>query len=232
VTEIVIVLLCGGVALTGHSSKAATRLLVNHSPEPFTNISLSVLEDLFVPLVVWLAFRHPVLTLALIVLFISVFVWVSPRVFRSLRVHVHAVAALLRRLLRPRPRRLAEGPPPGGLEAELRKLLGRQGPVDRLPPRYADYLERKHGAASPSWCLRTVPTRSLKGLRNSIGYLCFCGDRGVFITRRCGRFRVREIELAQVTGVEIKRGLLLDRLVLNGGPRPLEFYLFKDAIAL
>ena len=44
VTQTIVALLCGGIAFTGHSSKAATRLLVNHSPEPFTNIGLSLGE--------------------------------------------------------------------------------------------------------------------------------------------------------------------------------------------
>src|SRR5437868_6990870 len=40
-----IAILGGGVAVASHSSKAATRLAVNHSPEPFSNIGLSLLED-------------------------------------------------------------------------------------------------------------------------------------------------------------------------------------------
>jgi len=35
----------GGVALSSHSAKAATRLAANTSPEPFSNIALSLAED-------------------------------------------------------------------------------------------------------------------------------------------------------------------------------------------
>lgn len=83
-TRIAIVILCGGVALASHSSKAATRLAVNHSPEPFSNIALSVAGDLFVPFGVWLALRHPVVSLALIAGFIVVFVWLSRKIFRAI----------------------------------------------------------------------------------------------------------------------------------------------------
>ncbi len=38
-------LLAGGAALTTHSAKAGTRLLINHSPEPFSNIAMSLAED-------------------------------------------------------------------------------------------------------------------------------------------------------------------------------------------
>ena len=49
----------GGTALLSHLVKAGTRLAVNTSPEPVTNISLSVAEDLAVLAVVWLAVLHP-----------------------------------------------------------------------------------------------------------------------------------------------------------------------------
>jgi len=60
-------LLTGGVALTSHSGKAATRALVNHSPEPFSNVALSLAEDAVVPVGIWLATAHPVITLCLVV---------------------------------------------------------------------------------------------------------------------------------------------------------------------
>lgn len=83
-TKVAIVILCGGVALASHSSKAATRLAANHSPEPFSNIALSIAGDLFVPFGVWLALQHPLVSLAVIVGFIGVFVWFSRKVFRML----------------------------------------------------------------------------------------------------------------------------------------------------
>ena len=46
--DIVIVLLAGTTTLAAHTAKATTRLLSNTSPEPFSNIALSVGEDAFV----------------------------------------------------------------------------------------------------------------------------------------------------------------------------------------
>jgi len=54
VLKLFTVLLCGGMAITSHGSKAASRLIVNHSPEPFSNIVLSLFEDVLVPGGVWL----------------------------------------------------------------------------------------------------------------------------------------------------------------------------------
>lgn len=49
----------GGTALVSHLVKAGTRLAVNTSPEPVTNIGISLLEDVTVLAVVWFAIEHP-----------------------------------------------------------------------------------------------------------------------------------------------------------------------------
>jgi hypothetical protein len=70
------VLLTAGAALTSHSGKAATRAIVNHSPEPVSNIALSLAEDAVVPVGVWVATAHPLVALcAVIVLSVLTFVF-------------------------------------------------------------------------------------------------------------------------------------------------------------
>jgi Domain of unknown function (DUF4126) len=53
-------LLGGTLAATSHSAKASTRAAVNTSPEPFSNITLSLLGDASVPVLLWLSWEHPV----------------------------------------------------------------------------------------------------------------------------------------------------------------------------
>ena len=86
--KLTLTILCGGVALASHSSKAAARVAVNHSPEPFTNLGISLAEDAFAPFGVWLSLSHPVLVLSLVVAFLGAFVWVMPKVFRSIRLEL------------------------------------------------------------------------------------------------------------------------------------------------
>ena len=52
-------LLGGTLAATAHTAKATTRAAVNTSPEPFSNIGLSLLGDLSVPALLWLAWEQP-----------------------------------------------------------------------------------------------------------------------------------------------------------------------------
>lgn len=59
-TQAVLAVVGGGTALLSHTIKAGTRLAVNTSPEPASNITLSVAEDFAVLGVVWFALEHPV----------------------------------------------------------------------------------------------------------------------------------------------------------------------------
>lgn len=76
-------LLGGTLAATSHVAKATTRAAVNTSPEPFSNIGLSLLGDLSVPGMLWLAVAHPVWALvavALAVVAMLVLVWLLSKV--------------------------------------------------------------------------------------------------------------------------------------------------------
>ncbi len=82
----------GTLAATAHTAKASTRAAVNTSPEPFSNIGLSLIEDGAVPVALWLAFNHPVwffvalaLALVLMVTLIVLLVKFVKLVFRKLR---------------------------------------------------------------------------------------------------------------------------------------------------
>ncbi len=49
----------GTLAATSHAAKTSTRAAANTSPEPFSNIGLSLLGDAAVPATLWLAWEHP-----------------------------------------------------------------------------------------------------------------------------------------------------------------------------
>jgi hypothetical protein len=64
----------GTTAFGSHSTKASLRLAVNASPEPFSNIALSLSEDTALVSVLLLAVHHPwaALAIALVLLFFGV----------------------------------------------------------------------------------------------------------------------------------------------------------------
>jgi hypothetical protein len=78
-------LLCGGVALSSHATKAGTRIVANHSPEPFSNIGLSLAEDGLVLGGVWLAVNYPLVALAAVIGAVGLAIWLIPKVIRLVR---------------------------------------------------------------------------------------------------------------------------------------------------
>jgi len=78
--------LVGGAITAGtHFAKAGSRAAINTSPEPFSNWGASFTEDAMVIGGTWLAFAHPALFIALIVVFLLVVAWLLPKIWRFLR---------------------------------------------------------------------------------------------------------------------------------------------------
>lgn len=78
-------LLGGGLATISHATKAGTRVLINTSPEPFTNWTASVTEDVMVIGGIWAALHHPWLFLALLTAFILLAIWLLPKLWQSIK---------------------------------------------------------------------------------------------------------------------------------------------------
>lgn len=89
---LVVALLGGALAATAHGAKASTRAAINTSPEPFSNIGASLLEDGLVALMLWLAWAHPIWFGLALVLVLAVSVALAWYLFKFVRL-------LLRRLV-------------------------------------------------------------------------------------------------------------------------------------
>ena len=75
----------GIVALVAHGGKTAARMAVTPSPEPFSNIALSLGEDAIAVFIVWLAGRHPYWAAGIAVAVLVMIVVVARAVVRALR---------------------------------------------------------------------------------------------------------------------------------------------------
>ena len=84
-------LCAGAVALTVHTAKAGTRLIVNTSPEPVSNMVVSAAEDIAVAGFFTLLVTHPLLGGALALVGVAFCAWYTPKTFRL----VKATATLL-----------------------------------------------------------------------------------------------------------------------------------------
>jgi Domain of unknown function (DUF4126) len=83
--KIAALIMGGGIALSSHGTKAATRLAANTSPEPLSNIALSLGEDaLAFGSAILMAF-YPVAILIVVVIFLIIALWLLPKIFRAVR---------------------------------------------------------------------------------------------------------------------------------------------------
>jgi len=76
----------GALAATAHTAKATTRAAVNTSPEPFSNVALSLAGDLAVPALLWLAWEQPWLFFPVLGVAVVLSIVLIVVLFRFLRV--------------------------------------------------------------------------------------------------------------------------------------------------
>lgn len=75
----------GGLAATAHTAKATTRAAINTSPEPFSNVGASLVEDSVVPAGLWLSVAHPFVFGVVLLVLIALSVWLIRKSWRFLK---------------------------------------------------------------------------------------------------------------------------------------------------
>lgn len=75
----------GSLAGATHATKAGSRIVINSSPEPVTNWTASIGEDLLVVAGLWTALNHPVLFIIALVIFIGLMIWLLPKIWRGIK---------------------------------------------------------------------------------------------------------------------------------------------------
>ena len=84
-TELGALLLGGSLVASSHALKAGSRVLINTSPEPFTNWAASISEDVLVVAGLWTALHHPLLFLIGLAVFIALLLWLLPKLWRAIK---------------------------------------------------------------------------------------------------------------------------------------------------
>ena len=111
----------GSLAAGSHATKAGSRVMINTSPEPFTNWVASISEDLLVIAGLWTALHHPVIFIICLILFILLMIWLLPRLWRAIKWVFRSLGNLLSGKRR-------EPPPPMNFrmpdEETVRKMSG------------------------------------------------------------------------------------------------------------
>ena len=85
---VIVALLAGGTSLIAHTAKAATRLATNASPEPFSNIGLSLCEDAAVLGGLTLMHFNPLVALIIFLIGIGAFFYFAPKILRGMKAKI------------------------------------------------------------------------------------------------------------------------------------------------
>jgi hypothetical protein len=83
--QVVLALIGGGFGTLSHATKAGSRVVINTSPEPFSNIGVSTLEDVAVFGGLWLAVAHPWVFLCFLGLFVLFVIWLIPKIWKGIK---------------------------------------------------------------------------------------------------------------------------------------------------
>jgi len=90
---VVAAVLGGSLAASSFATKATTRAAVNTSPEPFSNVAVSLLEDGLVVGAMWLATQHPLVFGVALVIMLVLMGLLLVALFRFLRAIIGRIAA-------------------------------------------------------------------------------------------------------------------------------------------
>lgn len=83
--ELAAFLVGGSLTAATHATKTGGRALINTSPEPISNWTTSIGEDVMVIAGIWAALVHPWVFVVFLVLFIILMAWLLPRIWRVLK---------------------------------------------------------------------------------------------------------------------------------------------------
>jgi hypothetical protein len=83
--QVALTLIGGGFGTLSHATKAGSRVVINTSPEPFSNIGVSTLEDVAVFGGLWLAVAHPWVFLCFLGLFVLFVIWLVPKIWKGIK---------------------------------------------------------------------------------------------------------------------------------------------------
>ncbi len=203
---IVMTLLGGAVAGTTHAVKAGTRLVVNTSPEPFSNIAISTVEDVGAFSLAWLAVAHPLLAGLIVAALLVAIITFGPVLLRMVRFVL------------------------GAWGSKVGTWFGGRVLADELPGDHRAAL----GGVEPALVLACTARRCGKAGRWRRGYLSLAGGRSAFTYNRWFRVWTEPLRLCPGSTAELREGWIADTLEVreDGGEVMAQFLVTKSRTVL
>jgi len=212
---VIIALLAGGTSLLTHTAKSTSRLVANTSPEPFSNIALSLGEDIGVLGGLALIHYNPLWALGVFGVAIATFIYFAPKILRAMKAKIWLIFKKL------------NGPADSRAPSTLSVVL---------PSRLAAIFARENILGETiAWATPCLSARGRRIPANLIGALVATNEEPrklVFVARKGGRGFARTIDLE---GLAVAREpkFLSENLCMfsTPGKRPQYLFLFDRSRA-
>jgi hypothetical protein len=213
---VIVALLAGSTSLVAHTAKAATRLAAHTSPEPFSNIGLSLGEDAAVLGGLALVHFNPLLALVIFLLGIAAFVYFAPKILRAAKAKMWLAWRKL------------NGP------ADLNNIPAKLS--ERLPARLESVFSRENLLRETiAWAAPCISGRGRRIPANLFGALVATDEEPhkiSFAARKRGRPFLRTIDLEDSVVTHEPKFLSENLVILpaaGGGPKYLFIFPRPDA---
>ncbi len=209
--SVVVALLAGGTSLITHTAKSTTRLVSNASPEPVTNIALSLGEDVAVIGGLALIHHNPLIALAVILAGLVVFFYFAASILRAMKARIWLTLAKL------------NGPADTGKTSGL---------PDKVPSPYAAAFDKENTLKETvAWAVPCISGAG-KGIpKNLFGVLVATKEQPrnvVFVGRKTGRPFAKALEIDRCV-IERDPRFLADNILIasEAGKRPRYSFVFS-----
>jgi hypothetical protein len=206
--EVLAGLLGATLALGTHTAKAGTRLIINTSPEPFSNVIVSLAEDIGVVGFVLLVMAHPYISLLVSLVLLILLVRFGPGLWRGALLILKAIPIKLFALFQP------------GGEHELK---------EPLPDNLDEVVDEQMSKSEQVKASLKSHARNVKGCgRNRKGYLILTDRQALFAFRRLFKSRIRQWSLSDLEKAKLQRRFLVDVLSVKSEGKFLRFLFLKN----
>lgn len=209
--SVIVALIAGGASLITHTAKASTRLVSNASPEPVSNIALSLGEDVAVIGGLALIHHNPLIALAVIAAGTAVFFYFAASILRLIKVRIWLTLAKL------------NGPADSGKTPAL---------PDKVPSAYAAAFDKENTLKETvAWAVPCISGPGNGIPKNVFGALVATkeGPRNIFfVARKSGRPFAKALEIDRCV-IERDPRFLADNILIasEAGKRPIYTFVFS-----
>jgi hypothetical protein len=200
--DVIVMLLAGGTSLVAHTSKASTRLVANTSPEPFSNIALSLVEDVAVFGGLALIAYNPIVALCVFAALLGLAIYFVPKMLRAMKAKLWLVFRKLK------------APADTGVSATL---------PTTVPANLADIFSRHNVLTETiAWAVPCISGRGHRIPANLFGALVATNEEPrklTFVARKRGRAISETIDLDGCTVIREPKFLSENLVILPIGEK-------------